>query len=66
MSTLPLAVLPDRAVPWYLFVLYMLTSVKLCRYGAWRAAGAPNPFLSREMKKRVARHERDLRNSSFA
>lgn len=66
MSTLPLAILPNRAVPWYLFALYMFTSFKICRYASWRAAGAPNPFLSREMKNLVARRERDLRTASFA
>lgn len=66
MSTLPLTVLPERAVPFYLFVLYMLTSLKVCRYSAWRAAGAPNPFLPRGLKTVAARYERDLRAASFA
>jgi len=61
MSTLPLALLPERAVPLYLFVLYLVTSVRICRYSAWCAAGAPNPFLPRRLRSVVDRHQRNLR-----
>lgn len=63
MSTLPLALLPKRAVPMYLFVLYLVTSVSICRYSAWCAAGAPNPFLPRSLRPFVDRYQRDLRFS---
>ncbi|MDH5622521.1 MAG: hypothetical protein OEY74_10605 [Gammaproteobacteria bacterium] len=63
MSTLPLSLLPERAVPLYLFALYMVTSVRICRYSAWRKAGAPNPFLPRSLRPIVDRHQRDLRHT---
>lgn len=46
-KTLPLA---ERALMILLFVLYLITAFRLCRYSSWRANGAPNPFLPRRAK----------------
>ncbi len=35
----------ERALTLVMFALYMITSIKLCRYSSWVAAGEPNPFL---------------------
>ncbi|MEO9826172.1 MAG: hypothetical protein ABJF50_17360 [Paracoccaceae bacterium] len=45
--TLPLV---EQALTVLLFVLYLVTAVRLCRYSSWRARGAPNPFLPRRAK----------------
>ena len=40
----------ERAMPLVLFSLYLITSVQICRYAHWRAAGAPTPFLPRRLE----------------
>lgn len=45
----------ERLIPFALFALYLLTSVRICRYRSWIEAGAPNPFLPRSLKVAVAR-----------
>jgi hypothetical protein len=57
----PSLTLKARVVPVFLFLLYMLTSVRLCRYSTWRKSGAPNPFLPRAWKLALADHQSDLR-----
>lgn len=61
MTMLPLALVFERALPFLLFALYLITSVKICRYTAWRAKGAPNPFLPRGLKSAVRDFERRAR-----
>lgn len=39
-----------------LFVLYLITAVRLCRYSRWRNEGAPNPFLPRRIKAMLRAH----------
>ena len=49
----------ERLIPFMLFALYLITAVRLCRYSSWMAAGAPNPFLPRQIKAAVSRSEID-------
>lgn len=49
----------ERLIPFMLFALYMITAFRLCRYSSWMAAGAPNPFLPRQIKAAVSRSEID-------
>ena len=58
---LPTAVLLERLMPLILFSLYMITSVQVCRYAQWRAAGAPNPFLPRGLQPFVRDFENRFR-----
>lgn len=48
--------LAERALTVLLFVLYLITSVRLCRYSTWRNNGAPNPFLPRRAKAMLHAH----------
>lgn len=61
MTMLPLALAFERAMPFLLFALYLITSVRLCRYAVWREAGAPNPFLPRRLKVAVRDFEKRFR-----
>lgn len=47
----------ERLIPFMLFALYLITSVQICRYSSWVAAGAPNPFLPRKLKAAVAKSD---------
>lgn len=49
----------ERVIPIVLFTLYLVTSVRICRYSSWVRAGAPNPFLPRRISKSVS--HRDIR-----
>lgn len=40
----------ERLIPFLLFALYLLTAVRVCRYSSWVRAGAPNPFLPRNLE----------------
>lgn len=51
----------ERATPLLLFALYIITSVRVCRYAQWQAQGAPNPFLPRRLKPLVRDVELRLR-----
>jgi hypothetical protein len=53
-------------MPLILFALYLLTSVQVCSYTAWRRSGAPNPFLPRRIKLAVSRFETNLRFEALA
>lgn len=61
MIAFPFAVALERAMPFLLFSLYLVTSVQVCRYANWRAAGAPNPFLPRRLKPYIRDFENRLR-----
>lgn len=41
----------ERALPFLFFALYMITSLKVCRYSTWTEAGSPNPFLPARLKR---------------
>ena len=56
-----MAMVLERAMPFFLFSLYLITSVQICRYANWRAAGAPNPFLPRKLQPVVRNFENRLR-----
>lgn len=47
----------ERFIPFALFALYMITACRLCRYSSWVVAGAPNPFLPRQIRAAVTRSE---------
>lgn len=47
----------ERTLPFVLFALFVVTSVRLCRYSSWVASGAPNPFLPRALVKFIRRCE---------
>ena len=47
----------ERVIPFVLFALYLVTSVRICRYSSWVRAGAPNPFLPRRVRKGVSHHD---------
>lgn len=55
--TLPLA---ERVLPFLLFMLYMITAVRLCRYSSWMQSGAPNPFLPRRLKAVLKQRDRRI------
>lgn len=57
MMMLPLLLAFERAIPFFLFTLYLVTAVRICSYGAWCDAGSPNPFLPRKLKLAVASYE---------
>ncbi|AZQ66833.1 hypothetical protein EF888_06575 [Silicimonas algicola] len=48
----------ERVLGFGLFALYLVTSIRLCRYSTWRRAGSPNPFLPPTMKVALAAYER--------
>lgn len=48
---------PERLVPFVLFMLYLVTAVRICRYSAWIHAGAPNPFLPQRLRRAATRRE---------
>ena len=47
----------ERALPLVLFVLYLITAFRLCRYSSWMRSGAPNPFLPRKIKVMLRKRE---------
>jgi hypothetical protein len=49
--------LTERAFTYVLFALFVVTSVRLCRYSSWIARGAPNPFLPRVLIKLMRKCE---------
>lgn len=61
MTFISFAILMERATPLLLFLLYVVTSVRICRYAQWHAQGAPNPFLPRTLKPLVRDTELRLR-----
>jgi hypothetical protein len=46
----------QRVLLFLLFLMYIITAVRLCRYSSWRRNGAPNPFLPRRMKAMLRAH----------
>ena len=61
MTMVPLAIALERIMPLMLFALYLITSVRLCRYAHWRSEGAPNPFLPRRLQPVLRPHELRVR-----
>lgn len=66
MTLFSFSIAMERAMPFVLFALYVITSVQLCRYANWHAKGAPNPFLPRRLKPLVRDVELRLRLQSFS
>ncbi|MEM8804077.1 MAG: hypothetical protein AAGF55_16245 [Pseudomonadota bacterium] len=61
MTMVSFAFFLERATPLLLFALYVITSVRVCRYAQWHAQGAPNPFMPRRLKPLVRDVELRLR-----
>ena len=61
MTVFSFADVLERLTPFLLFAIYVVTSVRICRYGHWYAQGAPNPFLPRRLKPFVRDVELRLR-----
>jgi len=47
----------ERLVPYLFFLLYLITSVQICRYSRWIDSGAPNPFLPRRIDAVASRKD---------
>ncbi len=64
MTSIPFAImLAERGMPLLLFVLYMVTACRICRFAHWQEAGAPNPFLPRRLKHAIRSYENRYRVS---
>ena len=61
MSMLTVILAFERATPFLLFALYLITSFQICRYTNWRDAGAPNPFLPHGLKPLAHDFEKKVR-----
>ena len=65
MTMLPMFMVFERALPFFLFALDLITAFRVCSYSAWRDAGAPNPFLPRTLKALAQDFQRKQRIGSF-